>query len=205
LSSTRTGCSRRRRSSSWVITSRRSRNSRSVSENPQSHRARPLDRHRHCLLGSPCDPSTMPTRSRRPSSSFPGFIGYPTRTLDADPHCIAVLLKTLKYFTVSYHSQLDTVHHVPASFDTEVRKTVLSNYLRAVAALEAEGPQPRGTRSSARLGLSFRTSTPWHHKFSHTGFIPRRGPSSLHRVLASSRSASDIFDVLAKDGESIFS
>lgn len=68
---------------------------------------------------------------------FARFLGYSAQYLDADPHRTTILLRGVKEFTSTYLSQQD-VHTLAAAFDTDVRKTVLANYFRAFAALEAK-------------------------------------------------------------------
>ncbi|KZT01368.1 fatty acid synthase [Laetiporus sulphureus 93-53] len=66
---------------------------------------------------------------------FSRFLGFTAKSIDADASRTTVLLRSLKHFTSSYLSEQD-VHVIAAAFDTEVRRTVLSNYYQAVAALE---------------------------------------------------------------------
>lgn len=68
------------------------------------------------------------------------FIAFVTQKLHEELQSIeartSVLLNLLKYFTSSYLSTND-VHSLTATFDTEVRKVVLSAYFHAIAALQA--------------------------------------------------------------------
>ncbi|KAI0360181.1 fatty acid synthase [Trametes cingulata] len=72
---------------------------------------------------------------------FARFLRFAAEKLDEDAQSEAartsILLKSLKYFTTSYLSSQD-IHVIAAAFDTEVRKTVLASYFKALAALEAK-------------------------------------------------------------------
>ena len=77
------------------------------------------------------------------------FLSFVAGKLDEDAQSDAartsILLKSVKYFTSTYLTTQD-VHVISASFDTEVRKTVLAAYFKAIAALEAKkvADIPRG-------------------------------------------------------------
>ncbi|RPD59601.1 fatty acid synthase [Lentinus tigrinus ALCF2SS1-6] len=72
---------------------------------------------------------------------FARFLSFVAGKLDEDAQSQAartsILLKALKYFTASYLTSQD-IHVIVAAFDTEVRKTVLTSYYQALAALEAK-------------------------------------------------------------------
>ncbi|KAI0368773.1 fatty acid synthase [Pilatotrama ljubarskyi] len=72
---------------------------------------------------------------------FARFLRFAAEKLDQDAQSVAartsILLKSLKYFTTSYLSSQD-IHVIAAAFDTEVRKTVLASYFKALATLEAK-------------------------------------------------------------------
>ena len=84
---------------------------------------------------------------------FARFLSFVAGKLDEDAESDAartsILLKSIKYFTSSYLTTQD-IHVIVASFDTEVRKTVLSAYFKAVAALEAKNVEkiPRAPSSA---------------------------------------------------------
>ena len=69
------------------------------------------------------------------------FLSFVAGKLDecaqSDAARTSILLKSVKYFTSTYLTSQD-VHVIAASFDTEVRKTVLASYFQALAALEAK-------------------------------------------------------------------
>ncbi|OJT02257.1 Fatty acid synthase subunit alpha [Trametes pubescens] len=71
---------------------------------------------------------------------FARFLRFAAEKLDEDaqsePARTSILLKSLKYFTKTYLSSQD-IHVIAAAFDTEVRKTVLASYFKALATLEA--------------------------------------------------------------------
>ncbi|EJD06870.1 fatty acid synthase [Fomitiporia mediterranea MF3/22] len=84
---------------------------------------------------------------------FARFLGFVADNLKveqnfADARC-AVLASAFETFTHAYLSTRD-VHSLTATFDTDARKTVLSSYYRALAALEAENVAdvPRGPASA---------------------------------------------------------
>ncbi|KAI0787467.1 fatty acid synthase [Fomes fomentarius] len=91
---------------------------------------------------------------------FSRFLRYVAGKLDEDAQSQAartsILLKSLKYFTASYLTTQD-IHVIVAAFDTEVRKTVLASYFRALAVLEAKNASdiPRAP-SSALLSAATR-------------------------------------------------
>ena len=70
---------------------------------------------------------------------FALFLRFIAKKLDAEPQSFAartaLLLDTLKHFTSTHLAEQD-IHHVSASFDADVRKTVLAAYYFAVATLE---------------------------------------------------------------------
>ncbi|EIW57289.1 fatty acid synthase [Trametes versicolor FP-101664 SS1] len=72
---------------------------------------------------------------------FARFLRFAAEKLDEDaqsePARTSILLKSLKYFTKTYLSSQD-IHVIAAAFDTEVRKTVLASYFKALATLEAK-------------------------------------------------------------------
>lgn len=69
------------------------------------------------------------------------FIAFVTQKLHEESQSIgartSLLLNLLKHFTTSYISTKD-IHSLTSSFDTEVRKVVLSSYFQATAALQAQ-------------------------------------------------------------------
>ncbi|KAI0342734.1 fatty acid synthase [Trametopsis cervina] len=85
---------------------------------------------------------------------FALFLRFVAEKLDAEPQSSAVraalLLTVLKQFTSTYLSAQD-VHQVTASFDTDVRKTVLSSYYLALATLELKGVDAPRAPPSALL------------------------------------------------------
>ncbi|KAI0635636.1 fatty acid synthase [Trametes polyzona] len=72
---------------------------------------------------------------------FARFLRFAAEKLDEDaqsePARTSILLKSLKYFTSSYLASQD-IHVIAAAFDTEVRKTVLASYFKALSTLEAK-------------------------------------------------------------------
>ena len=70
---------------------------------------------------------------------FALFLRFIAKKLDAESQSsaarITLLLNALKHFTSTYLAEQD-IHHVSASFDADVRKTVLTAYYFAVATLE---------------------------------------------------------------------
>ncbi|KAF8577776.1 fatty acid synthase [Ramaria rubella] len=76
------------------------------------------------------------------------FLGFSAAkvTVDPSPNYISILLSALRHFTTIYLTTKD-VHSLVASYDTTVRKDVLTGYYSALAALEShveasEVPRP---------------------------------------------------------------
>ncbi|KAH0585247.1 hypothetical protein H2248_008491 [Termitomyces sp. 'cryptogamus'] len=69
------------------------------------------------------------------------FLGFVVDKIDEEsqstPARTSLLLNVLKFFTTSYLTTKD-VHTLASSFDTEVRKTVLAAYFKAIAALQSK-------------------------------------------------------------------
>ena len=90
---------------------------------------------------------------------FSRFLGFTAGKLDEDAQSEAartsVLLKSLRHFTASHLSSQD-IHVIVAAFDTEVRKTVLTAYFQALAALKAKKVSsiPRAPSSALLLAAA---------------------------------------------------
>lgn len=70
---------------------------------------------------------------------FARFLAFIAKSINDHPSAsssrVTLLYNSLKYFSSSYLSVKD-IHSLAASFDTDVRKTVLSSYFQALVALE---------------------------------------------------------------------
>ena len=87
------------------------------------------------------------------------FIAFVTQKLHEEPQSIeariSLLVNMLKHFTTSFLSTKD-IHSLTSSFDTEVRKVVLSSYFKATSALQAQGVSDIPTSpNSALLSAAF--------------------------------------------------
>jgi fatty acid synthase subunit alpha, fungi type len=82
------------------------------------------------------------------------FLAHVATSIAKDPQSMhartALLLNVLKHFTSAYLATKD-IHTLASGFDTEMRKTVLSAYFRAVAALQPAPvpPQPASALPTA--------------------------------------------------------
>ncbi|KAL0065236.1 fatty acid synthase alpha subunit Lsd1 [Marasmius tenuissimus] len=87
------------------------------------------------------------------------FLGFVAQRIDIDSESIiartSLLLNVLKFFTTTYLSEKD-VHSLTSTFDVEVRKTVLSSYFLALAALRNRGEKdiPVGPQSALLAAAS---------------------------------------------------
>uniref|UniRef100_A0A0W0EUQ4 Putative fatty acid synthase n=1 Tax=Moniliophthora roreri TaxID=221103 RepID=A0A0W0EUQ4_MONRR len=81
------------------------------------------------------------------------FLGFVAEKADIDPEStsarISLLLNVFKFFTTTYLSQKD-IHSLASTFDTEVRKVVLSSYFLALSALRTHNVEdiPSGPQSA---------------------------------------------------------
>ena len=83
------------------------------------------------------------------------FLAYVAESITGDQptHAhTALLLNVFKYFASTYLATKD-IHSLTSIFDTNTRKTILSMYFLAVAALST---RDRGFNSNARIRTSYR-------------------------------------------------